>query len=519
MSQQNNQWRTKLGATGTVFIAILIAVVLLLVNVLGNYFFLRADLTADQQYSITQASKETVRDLVDPVTIKIFVSDDVPQFRFVRSFIKDITDEYLAYARGNLTVQFLDPATDEQIKQEAIDHGINPVQLQVRTSEGVSVRNVYSGIIVYQGEKSEAITQILDTKLEYDLTSAIRKVTRQKQVRLAFAGGHGQHSKAGDYGAVVAELERLYPVEEVNLDSLKKVPDYDALIVAGPREDFSQKELFFLDQYLLKGGKLMVLLDAVVQDEAGQPKFVSSNIKDLLLHYGLRTYTDLIIDPQQNFAQMLNIFISRPIPWVVKLLLQGDHPIIKQLGQFFLPFANTLQRVEQPPAGVEFTDLAFTSAASWAERDPEAFATGELSLTAEKPRGPFLVTTVLQGKFPSYFGDKALPLKDIEAVKEASGDGRLLVVGGAQFLTNSNVSVQAGNAQFFLNSIDWLAADSALIQIRSKAAAERKIEELGPGKQQLVRAINFALAPLIVIIIGLAGWWRRRKRKVTLADI
>src|SRR3990172_13092785 len=216
MSQQNNQWRTKLGATGTVFIAILIAVVLLLVNVLGNYFFLRADLTADQQYSITQASKETVRDLVDPVTIKIFVSDDVPQFRFVRSFIKDITDEYLAYARGNLTVQFLDPATDEQIKQEAIDHGINPVQLQVRTSEGVSVRNVYSGIIVYQGEKSEAITQILDTKLEYDLTSAIRKVTRQKQVRLAFAGGHGQHSKAGDYGAVVAELERLYPVEEVN---------------------------------------------------------------------------------------------------------------------------------------------------------------------------------------------------------------------------------------------------------------------------------------------------------------
>lgn len=520
MAQGTGKWHTKLGATSAAAIIVLVAVVLILVNVLGNYFFLRADLTSDNIYSITDASKDTVRELKDPVTIKVFINDDIPQLRFLRSFIEDIVTEYKAYGGNNLDVKFVDPASDLAIKQEALDHGINPAQLQVRTSEGVSLRNVYSGIVVYQGEKSEAITQILNTKLEYDLTSAIRKVTRQKSVQIGFVSGHGQRSRSGDYGAISEEAKRLYETRDLDLSSEENVPaGYDALVIAGPRDNFSDKELFLLDQYLLGGGKLIILVDGAVDGPDGHPVVVESNIRDLLLHYGLRTRADLIVDPQQNFAQMLNIFISKPVPWIVKLIPGLDHPIVKNLGQFYLPFASSMDHIAEPPEGVEYTDLAFTSAKSWAERNKDTIKSGQLALTSDTPSGPFLVAATLQGAFPSYFADKSTPIKDMQMIKKAKGDARLLVVSSSQFLTNDNVTTQPGNAQFFLNSIDWLAADSALIQIRSKAVAERKIAELSLGKQRVVQAIDFLLAPLIVIIIGLVTWWRRRRCKVTLANI
>jgi gliding-associated putative ABC transporter substrate-binding component GldG len=252
----------------------LIAVILILINVIFLRNFYRWDLTEDNQYTISQVSKRTVRNLKDIVTIKVFFTEDLPPNLLTLSqYTHDILDEYEMYSKGNLRVLYLDPARDEEYKKEASGFGVPEVQMNYIEKDKVDVRNGYLGIVVVYRDRHETIPVVQDiSNLEYDITSAIKKVLQKEPKTVGFLTGHKEHkimrnpqntseaSKA-DYTSVYEMISQNYAVKKVDISTGEPITDIDTLIVAGPKEKLSKRDLYEIDQFIMNGGNAIFLID------------------------------------------------------------------------------------------------------------------------------------------------------------------------------------------------------------------------------------------------------------------
>lgn len=175
------------------FFAYLIVVVL--VNVVGMTLFLRADLTENRIYSISDASREAVSDLSEPLTIKVFFTNNLPApYNSTERYLRDLLEEYSSDANNNFNYRFYDVSLEEgdiskrakENQELAKNYGIYPVQIQVVEKDEVKFQNAYMGLVLIHGDLIERIPTITSTDgLEYKLTTAIRKLNNKVSVMLA----------------------------------------------------------------------------------------------------------------------------------------------------------------------------------------------------------------------------------------------------------------------------------------------------------------------------------------------
>ena len=189
---------------------------LVLVNLAGLEVFGRLDLTRDQQFTLSGASRSTLRNLPAPVTVRAYFTQDMPPpYSTNARYVRDLFDEYFASADGNFKYEFIDPIqaeTDEDkekkkevkedifgrqfrestsIEQELQTLGIPPLQVRVNEDDSVEVKRVYMGLAIEYDGKTEVIPVVQQTEsLEYDLTTIIRKMARERMPKVAFLGGH-----------------------------------------------------------------------------------------------------------------------------------------------------------------------------------------------------------------------------------------------------------------------------------------------------------------------------------------
>ena len=167
----------KYGGNTLAFILVVFGIVAL-INFLSSRRFIRADLTADKRYTISQSTKSVLDRLDDIVTIDVYFSRQPPRVAQIRQSVRDMLDEYRAFSK-NLEINFIDPATgDEALKQKLRFMGIPEVQVNVIEKDKAELANVYMGIAILYEDKKEVLPVVQTTSnLEYDLTSAILKVT------------------------------------------------------------------------------------------------------------------------------------------------------------------------------------------------------------------------------------------------------------------------------------------------------------------------------------------------------
>lgn len=523
---------------------VLLAGILILINLLGTNQFIRWDMTSRGIYSLSSASKTVIRDLEDQLTVKAFFSEDLPSpYANNARFVKDKLNDYKAYGRRKVHFEFMDPGGEEELEQEALQYGIQPVTVRVIEKDRLELKQIYMALVFLYQDRTETIPLVQSTAgLEYDITTAIRRVSRGELPVVGFLSGHGMATPDDQLSNWRPPFERHYQVRTISLDGFELVPpDVEALFIVGPTEGLNEWERYAVDQFLMRGGKSAWLLDMIdadlQQSQEGMAQPLELGMDAWLAHYGISVRQALVMDrlnqeimvtQRQGFFQVQR---SMPYPFFPLVRnLDTENPMVKDLPGFTLFYASPIDTVIALP---DSTSMAGTDTIhAWPVSPPDvriepvAFSTEASSLqegfffiqpnpafaSSNFTGGPYPLVAIVTGNFSSAFGSTPVVPDTVfvPALVQGPVENRLVVVGDATFAKNDYVGV-AGNTALLLNIVDWLFQDEALIGIRAKEIDYRPLAEVSNTGRIIIKWLNILLPPALAILTGLL-WWRYRRR-------
>ena len=530
------------GTNTVAFIAIILGI-LVLINFLSTRRFLRADLTEDKRYTVSKSTKNLIKGLDDIVTITAYFSTELAEVAQIQRDVRDILDEYKAFSQ-KLQIDFINPADfDDAQKQELRFKGISENRINVYRKDKVEIANVYMAISVGYSGKEEVLPIVQSTaNLEYQLTSAILKVTTKETKTVGFLTGHDEYdinaqtpgnqqlrqlldkNAQGQYNLTTVDLQTGKPVDE----------SVTTLVVAGPKRPLTEREKYEIDQFIMRGGRAIFLVDSItMQSQTLQGTPLSTGLNDLLEHYGVKLGNNLIADRRFHDnvrLQQGRVTFVQPYPYFVKIAKQNfskEHTITSLLETLTLPWTSSLEILTVE--GITATPLVKTSEFGQS-------AQGVYNLMPGTPFPPnaelqaYTVAVALAGKFKSFYVNKEIPQvasttgAGSETEKDnpeptqdtterttitESAETQIIVVGTAQFLTQLNDH----SVKFFSNSVDWLTLGDTLIGIRSRAITDRPLKDASGFEKNFIKYFCTAGIPLLVVIFGLIRYLLKRRVK------
>ena len=487
--------QTRYGALAGTSILLVAAIVVGLNYVLARQN-LRWDLTAGQQYSLSDQTRRVLDALAAPVRILVFAREpDFPRYR-------DRLDEY-AYRSGRVTVEYIDADGQPMLAR----------QYEVQTY----------GTIVFE---YEGRVERVESDAEQDLTNALIRVVEGAEQTVYFLEGHGEkaHADTGrdGYGTVSAALALdNFGVESLVLAQAGAVPDDATVVVAaGPQTDLLPGETDALGAWLDRGGKLLLLLDPPVTGDEPAPE----GLLGLVREWGVEVGADVVVDASgvgQLFGADASVPVAASYPF---------HPITERFNLLTAyPLARSVSAVSGGPDGRIAQPFIETGPQSWQEADIDSLATGQVELDEEAGDRPGPVTIGMAVSAPAPVPDDAGDGGNGEesggddgagADDEADGgpepgggddpapETRLAVIGDSDFASNAVVGIQ-GNRDLFLNTVNWLARQEGLISIRAREPEDRRLT-LTAAAQRRVFWLSVLLLPAAILGVGVYTWLSRR---------
>jgi gliding-associated putative ABC transporter substrate-binding component GldG len=517
--------------THAVLLALLLAGILTIVNLYANRNFFRVDLTQNRRYTVAESTRKILAGLDDIVTIKVYLSRKLPPYAETLSDqIKDMLEEYSVYAGGMLSIEYIDPADDPALQRSLQFMGIPQLQLNIVERDQAAIANVYMGLAVLYGDKKEIIPTLAELdRFEYELTGKILRVLRDTDQTIGFLSGHGEPDLRQGLRTVNQLLKDQYFIRTVPTSNGEPIDpgEVSALVITAPQK-LSERDLFIIDQYIMKGGRVLFLVDGVALDEAMQAAAFESPLNGLLVHYGIRVLPQLVLDRSNITASfqvgMYDVMLPYPF-WVrvVRNMSASSHPVSSSIESMVMPWVSPLAVVDNATDDIQVDVLAQSSDTSWIQQEPfDLNPQQDFSLRVTQP-GRRMLAVALNGTFTSFFAGRntvpALNNAEGEALSydmlSQSPDTRIIVAGSSRFITDDFTAEFEGNRAFFLNALDWLTIGDELIGIRSREAGERPLKLLDERTKMIVRIVNMLAVPLLVIAFGCVytGLRRRRKRR------
>ena len=525
------------------FILVVFGIVAL-INFLSSRRFIRADLTADKRYTISQSTKNVLDRLDDIVTIDVYFSRKPARIAQIRQSVRDMLEEYRAFSK-NLQINFIDPASDDEaLKQKLRFMGIPEFQVNVIEKDKAEIANVYMGVAILYEDKKEVLPIVQTTNnLEYDLTSAILKVTSKEVKTVGFLSDHDEIDVFDQaFAPLRQELSKQYEVRKVPIDGGKAIDaDVATLIVAGPKTDLTEREKYEIDQFIMRGGRVCFLIDPIlIQYEGLNVTPLKTGLNDLLEHYGVKLNDNLVLDVsmgQLTYSQGF-MTVSTSYAYFIKLMkqyqyrtgetsdgLSQDSIITSQLESLMLPWASSIELLPQGDSAVEAIALAKTSKGGWTAQSPYNInPTNRQFQPPASVQQAHTVAASLSGVFKSFYAGKTIPpaesteseegitakpAEEERTTKTESEATQIVVVGNSQFLQQGRPDGQL----FFLNTVDWLTLGEELINIRSHGATERPLKEISESEKFFLKFISIAGVPMLVVAFGLVRFILRRRAK------
>lgn len=495
-----------------IFIAIAIVVVLNLV--LANVS-LRWDLTEGNQYTLSPVSQKLMKDLQDPVTFKVFFSEEVPQNMLaLKQDVNDLLNEYRRAAGRNLLLEISDPKSTETGLDDARTYGIPEIQYNIVGNEKFEVSTGYAGMAIIFGDKYETIPVFAETQnLEYDISSAVNKLTKESTAKIGFLSDHGVVETQNLQRA----LGQQYEVLPVTLDNISA--DLQTLVIAGPSEEFSDADRYNIDQFVMRGGALVVLLNGVKVDE----KFLmvtpnETKLDELLKSYGITVNKDLVADfvsaETLTFGGGAFSVIQQYPYWPILTTdgLNQQNPISASVRSAVLPWTSSLSFVGAE--GIEVVELAQSSAQSAAfdSATTSSAAPNAIDVPSQGVLGKQLLAGLLRGKLTSAYKDSTPEGIDGANKISETENSRLVVIGSAKFIEDALLERSVENAALVMNAVDVLSQDESFISIRSRSAFQRPLKPLSDGKKIAIKYANIFSSVVIVVILALIMYLVRRRQ-------
>ncbi|MBO9584262.1 MAG: gliding motility-associated ABC transporter substrate-binding protein GldG [Flavobacterium sp.] len=541
--------------------------ILVVLNVLGTIFFHRFDLTKDKRYTLSPTSLGILKQVQNPLSIKIYMEGDLPaDFRRLQQETKQLLEEFQAYNK-NIVFEFVDPLENEDESEELtkslFQKGLTPINITVDDKGKQSQAMVFPWAVAVYNNKEVNIPLLKNIMgasttqkvigsvqhLEYSIADAINKVTKSKQKKVAIIKGNGE-LKEVHIAKMLMQIKESYYIGPFTLDSVAKDPNgtlnalkkYDLAIIAKPTEKFSDEEKEVLDQFIMNGGKTIWLIDQAAADMDSLYNDMGAtlayprdlNLNDMFFKYGFRINPDLIKDEQgtpiklatgeQGSATQYQDFIWKFAPQVYPT---GQHPIVKNLGGIKFDFANPIDTLKN---GIKKTVLLQSSQYSKTIGTPTEI---NLNMVTEKTspqdylnKGNKPLAVLLEGSFHSAFENRVLPFKDNSFTAQGKANKMIVVADGdlaRNQLDKNMMPVELGydqrtgqlydNKDFIMNCINYLLDDTGLINIRSKDVElplldKEKVYE----SYTLTQFITIGVPILILLVFGVVFTFVRKRK-------
>lgn len=532
---------------------------------LAQFLNFRIDLTEEKRYSLHPATEEVLADITGPIHVEILlVGENLPGgMRRLQKSIEETVRTFNAYSPEKISFSYFDPLSlPEEERGDFIlslsDYGIIPTNLSVRLNSGQQEQLIWPGILVsdtayemgalvLKGERGLGQDQILNQSienLEFELSNAIRKLISPEASSIAMIMGHGEMSSDEGYGLVEA-LDGEFELFKVPLEQAEKSADlsgFKMIFIQGPKESYTEREIYLLDQYVMGGGNLVILLDGVaveIENAGGQGTLampVELGLDKLLFRYGIRVNKDLIQDLNFGYIPVMGGNFGDqqqmvPLPWPFYILAarMQEHAITKGLDVVQYRFASSLDTVKAD--GVTKTPLMFSSdlakilpapvrvAFSDMEREPKVEEFGIRNLP---------LAYLLEGEFTSLYKNRFLPEGFSKADFKESGIGKVVVIGdGDVFQAQTNLEdgtplalgedpfsqTTFANKLFLKNLVQYLADPEGIIASRTRTFQIRPLNKVKIAQEKAFWQGLNVLAPVIVlVIVGGLIWWIRRNK-------
>ncbi|MEQ8239575.1 MAG: gliding motility-associated ABC transporter substrate-binding protein GldG [Cyclobacteriaceae bacterium] len=551
----------RLGLVLNFFIGL--AGVLLLFQVFTAYR-LRLDLTEEKRYSISETTKELLKTVDSPINIEVYLAGEMPaNFLRFQKAIEELLVEFNVYAGAPIDVKLTDPSaassaqSRNQFYQALMKQGLDPTNINYSEDGQTSQKTVFPGAIVsYKGRElavnllngnraqgpEEIINQSIE-RLEYEFNQAIVQLMGGSRKRIGYVIGHGEPDSL-DVAAFTNLVLQKYDLFKINLPK-RSTPlvGYDMVIVGKPTSKFNEKEKYYLDQYLMNGGRLMFLIDAlrVNMDSAAGAGTVATayetGLNDLLFKYGVRINPNYVVDLNcGDFPVVAGNIGNQPqirmLPWPYFPIITnyGNHPVVKNTDAVMARFTSTIDTVKA--VGVEKIPLMLTSARSKILGSPIQVSFNDLQseLLPEKfQAGPQAIAYLLEGNFTSLFANRFPPKGfDKGATIEKGKASKVIVISDGDLIRNDlNVEdgtplalgvepytqTTYGNEDLIMNLIDYLVDDFGLVETKSKEIKIRPLDKIKVKEQRTwLQFINVGLPILLIILFGIVKAFYRKKK-------
>jgi gliding-associated putative ABC transporter substrate-binding component GldG len=576
----------------------LLAAVLILLNFIGSMLYFKLDMTKDQRYSLANSTVNYLSDkknFENRISIQIYLDGNMPsELKNFQNALKDKLKDFKRIAGTRIEFLFTDPnvGTEDEINALRAQlyergKGILPLEILYLKDGTQSQMLLFPGALLsysVNGITKEGVVQFLPgtqpgrpyaleqmsemienalNNLEYNLLSAMRRLTQTSKPTIAFLQGHGELNPAETMRAR-ALISPYYQIKDVALnDSIAALKDVDGLIIADPQTPFSQKDLYLIDQFVLRGGKLLCFMNTLALNEdtlnaTGMTHTMRKNLllDRLLFDYGIKIKENYVLDA--NCAPKIVPFAETAfLPWFYHMLATPSlHPMTRNVDPISLKYANEIEFVQIPKA--QLTPI-LTSSSNAIPSGLQPLVNLALPLNygknpklvdnPEDPINKLCVAGLSEGFYQSHFKNRIVAefanSKDANYLEESQKETKILVVGNGSFIRNSydsildpqkinsylyrpiainelkvdaelaqrRIPIIFGNQELFQNMVDYMMGDNSVLDIRSRQIDIKEIDkEKIKSSSLFYKSINMMLPLLLILALALLMNWIRLRR-------
>ncbi|RTZ03519.1 gliding motility-associated ABC transporter substrate-binding protein GldG [Flavobacterium sp. RSP49] len=546
---------------------LIVLVLVVLANVIGNSFFHRFDLTKDNRYTLSPTSLTIVKQVQNPLSIKVYMQGDLPaEFKRLQQETKQLLEEFQAY-NSNIIFEFADPLENDDTSMDNIKDlyrkGLTPINITVDDKGKQSQAMVFPWATAVYDNKEVNIPLLKNIMgasttqkvigsvqhLEYSIAEGLNKITKAKQKKIAVIKGNGELQDIM-MAKFLLQVRESYHIGPFTLDSVAKNPigslealeKYDLAVIAKPTETFTDAEKQVLDQFIINGGKTLWLIDQVTAEmdslynasgaTLAYPRDL--NLNDMFFKYGIRINPDLVKDEQgssiklatgeQGSATQFQEFNWKFAPQVYP---NSVHPIVKNLGGIKFDFANPIDTLKN---GIKKTILLESSQYSKKIGTPTEI---NLNSVAEETspndylnKGKIPLSVLLEGSFRSMFENRVLPFEQ-KTFQTTGKENKMIVISDGDLIKNqldkNFQPVELGydqrsgnlydNKDFLINCVNYLLDDTGLINIRSKDLDLPLLEEEKVYENYTrIQILTIGLPILILVLFGILFTFLRKRK-------
>lgn len=566
-----------------------VLIMVIIANTLGNIYYQRLDLTEEKRFTLSETSKRLCGKLDEKLYIKLFLDGEMSaKFKRLKLEIRDLTLEFREASGQQIELEIINPFDDvkegemEKMLQGYVEKGINPVRdIDRENADETRIKYLLPGAEIFYGNKrasinffeydvalspDENISKAIDN-IEYELANGIRQVSTDKSKSIVVADGSGEMIGA-DVSSFARELTKYYNISALNMnfsdpnaaapwaEQIKQNPENadqvfinglhrrlnlnDLLIIVKPLQDYSNQELYLIDQFIMSGGRVMWMIDPVhiEIDSFRNYKQVLAlnrdieNISASLFHYGVGLKNTLLTDLKCNRI---------PIPASGRMELvdfpyfpifgdnESSHVITKNIGSVWAQFPATLEPKVRPELDIIplLTSTPYTkviTAPAPIDLESVYMQMRSAEYRESMKNGEHISAVLMEGMFKSRYKFMK-KYSDVPYLEK--GKSKMIVIADGDIIRNPVDKNGRGyptgydrisqftfaNKKFLLNCIDYLIDDNGLIEIRSK---ERTVRLLDPEKSKSEKTywqwFSMLMPIALMIILGIVNYFIRKRR-------